>query len=77
MRIRMKRVVALEPGGPETLALVDGPSPTPGPRDVVVTLAASGVNFIDIYFRKGLYKADTPIALGSEAPASWRAWARK
>ena len=62
----MKRVVALEPGGPEKLALVDGPSPTPGPRDVVVTLAASGVNFIDVYFRKGLYKADTPIAIGSE-----------
>ena len=29
-------------------------------------LAASGVNFIDIYFRTGLYKADAPIALGSE-----------
>jgi NADPH2:quinone reductase len=62
----MKRVVALEPGGPEKLTLVETSSPTPGPRDVVVSLAASGVNFIDIYFRKGLYKADAPIALGSE-----------
>jgi NADPH2:quinone reductase len=62
----MKRVVALEPGGPEKLALIDAPSPTPGPREVVVTLAASGVNFIDVYFRKGLYKAETPIAIGSE-----------
>ena len=29
-------------------------------------IAASGVNFIDVYFRTGLYKADPPIALGSE-----------
>jgi NADPH2:quinone reductase len=62
----MKRVVATEPGGPERLTLQDAPSPAPGPRDAVVALAASGVNFIDVYFRKGLYKADRPIALGSE-----------
>lgn len=62
----MKRVVALEPGGPEKLTIVDVPPLTPGPRDVIVSLVASGVNFIDIYFRKGLYKAETPILLGSE-----------
>jgi NADPH2:quinone reductase len=62
----MKRVVALAPGGPDSLTLVDAPSPTPGPREAVVALAASGVNFIDVYFRKGLYKAETPIQIGSE-----------
>jgi NADPH2:quinone reductase len=40
--------------------------PTPGERQALVRLAASGVNFIDIYFRTGLYKADVPIAIGSE-----------
>ena len=38
----------------------------PGPGQALVRLAASGVNFIDIYFRTGLYKADSPIAIGSE-----------
>lgn len=62
----MKRLVALEPGGPDRMALVDAPTPEPGPTDALVAIAASGVNFIDIYFRKGLYKAEAPIALGSE-----------
>lgn len=43
------------------------PIPQPGPGQAVVRIAASGVNFIDIYFRTGLYKSDLPIALGSEA----------
>jgi NADPH:quinone reductase len=62
----MKRLVVHEPGGPERMTLVDSPSPEPGPAEAVVALRASGVNFIDIYFRKGLYKAESPIALGSE-----------
>lgn len=43
------------------------PVPTPGPGQAVVKIVASGVNFIDIYFRIGLYKADAPITLGQEA----------
>lgn len=43
------------------------PKPEPGPTDVVVKVVASGVNFIDVYFRTGLYKMPTPVALGSEA----------
>jgi NADPH2:quinone reductase len=62
----MKRVVVMDPGGPERLTLVDVPTPTPGPNDALVRLTASGVNFIDVYFRKGLYKSDAPIVLGSE-----------
>ncbi len=40
--------------------------PEAGPQQVLVRIAASGVNFIDVYFRSGLYKADSPIAIGSE-----------
>ncbi|HWC97178.1 MAG TPA: quinone oxidoreductase [Candidatus Sulfopaludibacter sp.] len=48
------------------MQLVDAPEPQPGPKEALVRLHASGVNFIDVYFRMGLYKADRPIALGSE-----------
>jgi NADPH:quinone reductase len=49
------------------MELVDTPTPAPGPKQALVRIAASGVNFIDVYFRTGLYKADPPITLGSEA----------
>jgi NADPH2:quinone reductase len=62
----MKSIQVNVPGGPENLQLVDIPIPQPGPGQALVRLAASGVNFIDIYFRTGLYKADLPIAIGSE-----------
>ena len=63
----MKAIQVREPGGPEKMQLVDVPTPQPGPKQALVRIAASGVNFIDVYFRKGLYKADLPIALGNEA----------
>ncbi len=62
----MKAIQVTVPGGPESLQLVDVPVPKPGPGQALVRLAASGVNFIDIYFRTGLYKADLPVAIGSE-----------
>jgi NADPH2:quinone reductase len=49
------------------MVLIDVPPPAPGPGDVLVAISASGVNFIDIYFRSGLYKSEHPIVLGSEA----------
>ena len=58
----MKRIVVETVGGPEQMKLVDVPKPTPGPKDAVVAVAFSGVNFIDVYFRTGLYKAEAPIA---------------
>ncbi len=63
----MKRIVVEEPGGPEQMKLVDGPAPVPGPKDALVRVAFSGVNFLDVYYRTGLYKSDRPIAIGSEA----------
>src|ERR1051326_5680746 len=62
----MKAIQVKEPGGPEKMELVDVPTPQPGPHQALVRLASSGVNFIDVYFRTGLYKADHPISLGSE-----------
>src|SRR5436190_17178619 len=62
----MKSVQVKETGGPEKMRLVDAPRPEPGPKQALVRIAASGVNFIDVYFRTGLYKADLPITLGSE-----------
>jgi NADPH2:quinone reductase len=62
----MKTILVQEPGGPEKLELTDAPVPQPGPKEVLVRLAAAGVNFIDIYFRKGVYKAERPTRLGNE-----------
>jgi NADPH2:quinone reductase len=64
----MKAVVADPTGGPENLKYVEVPKPEPGPGEVLVKVEAAGVNFIDVYFRKGFYKApETPVKLGNEA----------
>jgi NADPH2:quinone reductase len=63
----MKTIQVKVVGGPESMELVEAPTPTPGPKQALVKIAVSGVNFIDVYFRIGLYKADPPIALGQEA----------
>ncbi|MFN8061765.1 MAG: quinone oxidoreductase [Vicinamibacterales bacterium] len=62
----MKSILVRQPGGADALELAEIPKPAPGPGQALVRLAASGVNFIDIYFRSGLYKADLPLTLGSE-----------
>jgi NADPH2:quinone reductase len=62
----MKCIQVKALGGPENMQLVDAPTPVPGPQQALVRIAAAGVNFIDVYFRTGLYKADFPVALGSE-----------
>src|SRR5947209_17549322 len=62
----MKAIQVRQPGGPEQMELVDVPTPEPGLQQALVRIEASGVNFIDVYFRTGLYKADLPITLGSE-----------
>jgi NADPH:quinone reductase len=63
----MKAVVADPVGGPENLKYVDLPNPEPTAGQAVVQLEAIGVNFIDVYFRTGLYKApESPVRLGNE-----------
>jgi NADPH2:quinone reductase len=63
----MQAIQILAVGGPEVLNLRDLPTPTPGPGEVLVRLEASGVNFIDVYFREGRYPAKLPYTLGQEA----------
>src|SRR6476620_8320979 len=62
----MKAIRVHQHGGPETMMLEAVPMPVPGPKQALVRLAVAGVNFIDVYFRTGLYKAETPTALGNE-----------
>lgn len=63
----MKAVRIHEFGGLEVLKLDDVPMPEPGAGGARVKIEASGVNFIDTYHRKGLYKLPLPFILGQEA----------
>ncbi len=64
----MVRAVRIhETGGPEAMRIEDIELPPPGPGEVLVRNNAIGVNFIDVYFRKGQYPAQTPFTLGNEA----------
>jgi len=63
----MKAIRIHQSGGAEVLKFEDAPMPTPGPNEALIKIAASGVNFIDVYFREGLYKAALPFTLGNEA----------
>jgi len=63
----MKLIQVTKIGGPEELKLADAPIPTPAAGQALVRVAATGVNFIDVYFRIGLYKVDLPFTPGSEA----------
>jgi NADPH2:quinone reductase len=62
----MKAIQVKQPGGPEAMELMDLPVPQPKANEAVVKLSASGVNFIDVYFREGRYKAVPPFVLGQE-----------
>lgn len=53
-------------GGPEVLDLVEQDVADPGPGELLVTLAAAGVNFVDVYHRTGAYPRDTPFVPGVE-----------
>jgi len=60
-------IVARQSGGPEVLELAEIERPVPGPGQLLVKVAAAGVNFIDTYKRSGVYKVDYPFTPGSEA----------
>jgi len=62
----MKAIRVKTLGGPEVLTLEDISDPKPGPGEAVVKLEAAGLNYIDVYYRTGLYKAQLPITLGVE-----------
>jgi NADPH2:quinone reductase len=63
----MKAIAIERNGGPEVLGLHDLPVPELRPGEALVKLEASGINYIDVYFRTGAYKAPHfPFVLGSE-----------
>jgi NADPH2:quinone reductase len=62
----MKAILVKKAGGPEVLVAADLPIPKPKPNEVVVKIAAAGVNFIDIYQREGRYPVPMPFVLGQE-----------
>ena len=62
----MRAVVVHQTGGPEALVAEDLPTPEPGPGELRVEVVAAGVNFIDVYYRTGVYPMPTPFIVGSE-----------
>ena len=63
----MRAIRVHQTGGPEVLQLEEIALPEPGPGEVRVMIRAVGVNYIDIYNRKGQYKGQLPFTPGSEA----------
>jgi NADPH2:quinone reductase len=53
----MQAIQVSQVGGPEVLTLTDLPVPSPKPNEALVEIKATGVNFIDVYFREGRYPA--------------------
>ena len=62
----MKAIRVHAPGGPEAMRLEDVPEPQAGPGEVLVRMEATGVNFIEVYQRKGQYPLQTPFTPGTE-----------
>lgn len=62
----MHAIEVAETGGPEVLTYVEKPKPEPGPAEVLIEADAIGVNYIDTYFRSGLYPRELPFVLGTE-----------
>ncbi len=63
----MNAIRVLRTGGPEVLRYEELPTPTPGPRDALVKIEATGVNYADVYQRTGIYGWALPFTVGLEA----------
>ena len=63
----MKAIRVADVGGPDVLRLEEVPVPEPGPGQILLRVEAAGVNFVDVYHRKGLYKVQLPFTPGREA----------
>lgn len=64
---QMKAIQITQTGGPEVLTVAELSIPKPKAGEVIVRVHATGVNFIDIYYREGRYKAPLPFIDGQEA----------
>jgi NADPH:quinone reductase len=63
----MKAIQIAQPGGPEVLQIREIPTPTISETEVLIRVAASGINFIDIFVREGRYATPCPFVPGQEA----------
>ena len=62
----MRAIRIHETGGPEVMQLETIDDPAPGTGEALVRMESIGVNFVEVYYRKGLYKNPLPFTLGSE-----------
>jgi len=64
----MRAIVISQHGGPEVLTVQEQDAPRPGPGELLVEVAAAGVNFMDIYQRQGMppYGGTLPVTPGGE-----------
>lgn len=62
----MKAVAYDKTGDSSVLHIVQLPNPTPGPDDALIKIDYAGINFIDVYFRTGLYPTTFPAITGRE-----------
>lgn len=69
----MRAIRITESGGPDVLTSTELPDPTPGPGEVLVEVAAAGVNYIDTYQREGIYPMTLPYTPGLEGMGRVRA----
>ena len=60
----MHAIQVTETGGPEVLRYTEVPAPTPNVDEVLVDVIMAGVNYIDTYYREGIYNAATPFIPG-------------
>src|SRR5258708_291781 len=63
----MKAIELTETGGPEVMHLREIPTPIPQKSEVLIRVAVTGVNFIDLYVREGRYGNELPFTPGQEA----------
>ena len=64
--VKIQAIVVSETGGPEVLQLEERELADPGPGQVRIRTRACGVNYIDVYFRTGLYPRPLPFVAGLE-----------
>ena len=66
----MRAVQITRHGGPEVVEVADVDPPEPGPGQLLVDVAAAGINFRDVYEREGRYGGDLPAIIGVEGAGS-------
>ena len=70
---RVRAIQITETGGPDVLTLTELPDPQAGPGELLVEVAAAGVNYIDTYQRQGIYPMALPAVPGMEGAGRVRA----